>query len=180
MNNEMHNEETGITRSNLKQAFWKVYFEKRIERISIREIVHVAGYNRGTFYNYFHDIYDILSEIESDLLDETDHCFSLILDNNEMRDQTEASFKKFFENKEYFEKLLGPNGDPMFANALKNRIKSTLRRFIQKTPVSDQSTEYRLEFYSAGIISIINMWLQSDNNFPLKSFSNVIIDSISL
>ena len=180
MNTEKRSEATEITRKNLKDAFWSIYGRKKIERISVREIVHTAGYNRGTFYNYYHDIFDLLEDDENDLLDTADLCFSLVLGNDDMRVQTETCFKNFFENKERLRILFGINGDAFFAEKLKKRIKSTLRRFIQKTPSSEYSTEYKLEFYSSGLIGIIQMWLDSDSDLPLSVFSDVIIDSIRL
>lgn len=60
---------TEQTKANLKDAFWKLYTEKPIEKISIKEITDLAGYNRGTFYLYYKDVYDIFSQIEDELLD---------------------------------------------------------------------------------------------------------------
>ena len=55
---------TETTRKNLIDAFWKLYQTKPIERISVREITDIAGYNRGTFYLYFKDVHDVLEQIE--------------------------------------------------------------------------------------------------------------------
>ena len=44
---------TGQTRQNLMDAFWILYCEKRIEKITVKDIVNKAGYNRSTFYEYF-------------------------------------------------------------------------------------------------------------------------------
>lgn len=180
MNTEKRSEATEITRKNLKEAFWSIYGRKKIERISIREIVHTAGYNRGTFYNYYHDIYDLLEDVENDMLDTADLCFSLVLGNDDMRTQAETCFKNFFQDKEHLQVLFGVNGDALFSEKLKKRIKSTLRRFIQKSPAAEYSTEYKLEFYSSGLIGIIRMWLDSGSDLPLIVFLDVIFDSIRL
>ena len=45
------------TKQDLIDAFWCLYCEKRIEKITIKEITVKAGYNRSTFYEYFTDIY---------------------------------------------------------------------------------------------------------------------------
>ncbi len=59
---------TEQTRANLREAFWDLYAERPIERISVREITDRAGYNRATFYLYYHDVYELLNEIESTVL----------------------------------------------------------------------------------------------------------------
>ena len=58
------------TKQALIQAFWKLYREKRIEKITVGEIAAVAGYNRSTFYEYFYDVPDVLQQIEDCILDE--------------------------------------------------------------------------------------------------------------
>ena len=44
---------TAQTKQNLIDAFWSLYTEKRIEDITVKDITHKAGYNRGTVYEYF-------------------------------------------------------------------------------------------------------------------------------
>lgn len=41
------------TRNNLVNAFWDLYCQKDINKITIKEITDRAGYNRATFYIYF-------------------------------------------------------------------------------------------------------------------------------
>ena len=43
---------TEQAKNNLRIAFWSLYAQKPIEKISIKEITELAGYNRGTFYLY--------------------------------------------------------------------------------------------------------------------------------
>ena len=57
------------TKHALIQAFWKLYREKRIEKITVGEIAAAAGYNRSTFYEYFYDVPDVLQQIEDGILD---------------------------------------------------------------------------------------------------------------
>ena len=59
---------TAQTRERLIEAFWSLYREKKIEQITIKQITDLAGYHRSTFYEYFVDIYDVLNQLEDDLL----------------------------------------------------------------------------------------------------------------
>ena len=44
---------TEQTKDNLRSAFWTLYSSKPIDKITIKEITDLAGYNRGTFYLYY-------------------------------------------------------------------------------------------------------------------------------
>ena len=63
-------EVTAATRQKLMDAFWTLYKEKAIDKISIAEITNITGNNRGTFYHYFKDVYGVLEQIEGDLIKE--------------------------------------------------------------------------------------------------------------
>ena len=56
------------TRQALVAAFWKLYGEKTIEKITVGAVAGIAGYNRSTFYEYFSDVYDVLQQEEDALL----------------------------------------------------------------------------------------------------------------
>ena len=47
---------TQQTVKRLKEAFWKLYGTKPIEKISVRQITELAGYNHATFYLYFSSV----------------------------------------------------------------------------------------------------------------------------
>ena len=57
------------TKQILTDAFWKLYREKSIDKITVREITQLAGYNRSTFYEYFCDVYDVLQQLENSLME---------------------------------------------------------------------------------------------------------------
>ena len=63
-------------------AFWTLYKEKAIEKISIAEITRITGNNRGTFYHYFKDVYAVLEQIEADLLQQVNREVSEALPRN--------------------------------------------------------------------------------------------------
>lgn len=52
----------------LKEAFLQIYEFTEIQNISVSNIAQRAGYSRGTFYRHFDSPYDILAEIENDII----------------------------------------------------------------------------------------------------------------
>lgn len=61
---------TARTRRKLMNAFWEIYCEKGIHQITVGAVTKLAGYNRGTFYEYFSDIYDLLDQLEDTFIQE--------------------------------------------------------------------------------------------------------------
>ena len=67
-------EKTEQTKADLKEAFWRLYADKPIEKITVGEVCKLAGYNRGTFYLHYRDLYEMLATIEASLLEGMTEC----------------------------------------------------------------------------------------------------------
>ena len=57
-------------KARIRQAFTKLLREKPIQRIAVKELCQEAGVNRSTFYAHYQDIYDLLTKIEEDMLED--------------------------------------------------------------------------------------------------------------
>lgn len=54
-------------KSKIDQAFYNLYEERNIEKITITEVTRRAGVYRGTFYYYYKDIYDLYEKLEGEI-----------------------------------------------------------------------------------------------------------------
>ena len=58
------------TNDALCGAFWKLYTQKPITEITIKELTREADVHRSSFYSHYDDIYDLLTHCEEDLLEQ--------------------------------------------------------------------------------------------------------------
>ncbi|MDO5549944.1 MAG: TetR/AcrR family transcriptional regulator [Lachnospiraceae bacterium] len=56
------------TRQQLRRCLATLLKEKKIQEITVREITEMADLNRGTFYLHYKDVFDLLEQVEHDLL----------------------------------------------------------------------------------------------------------------
>jgi AcrR family transcriptional regulator len=68
------------TRKRLIEAFFSLYAQKDIRYITVGELVGRAGCNRSTFYDHFHDVYEVLEEAEDEMLAIFCHEIMILLD----------------------------------------------------------------------------------------------------
>lgn len=66
------------TKRAIQNAFAELMLEKRIQDITVQELVDKADIHRATFYSHYHDIYDLYEQIECDMISE----FSSIMKND--------------------------------------------------------------------------------------------------
>ncbi|MEL7656090.1 MAG: TetR-like C-terminal domain-containing protein [Bacillota bacterium] len=167
------------TKDRIKEAFFELYETKKIERISIKEITEKAKLNRGTFYVYYKDIYDLLEKTEDELIVELMEKIKKIVVMI-LRDEDIGPFLpplEFYErNQKILRSLLGPNGDPNFIHKLKKIIKSLLGEIFRKEQLPQvKNLEYVMEYISSAQIGIISFWLVDNNmELPITEIGDMI------
>lgn len=58
------------TKENIVNAYLDLIPTKKWDKISVKELCAKANITRGTFYQYYSDIYDLMEQIETTLLDD--------------------------------------------------------------------------------------------------------------
>ena len=56
------------TKQQLRQSLTILLKQKRVQDITVRELAELADINRGTFYLHYRDVFDLLNQIEEELL----------------------------------------------------------------------------------------------------------------
>jgi AcrR family transcriptional regulator len=166
---------TAQTRKNLIDAFWSLYCEKRMEQITIREITARAGYNRGTFYEYFSDVYDVLNQIENSLIPK--ECELPPIKGIGVEMPLHVFMKLYEQNSMYYSVLLGSNGDPAFTNKLKSSVRPIIMKLITgNKQLNTVEMEYIAEYLLSSMIGILSYWFQSQKSLPAEKLIELMYD----
>ncbi len=166
------------TKDRIKDAFFELYAVKKIERISIKEITEKANLNRGTFYVYYQDIYDLLEKSEDELIEELLEKIKGVA-TMILRDEDIFSFLPplaFYQRYGgYLRVLLGNNGDPHFSYKIKTIIKKTLRELIRQEQIpTAPHLDYIMEYMASAQIGLISYWIQNDMELPIEEVGTLI------
>ena len=171
-----------ITRQNLVDAFWQLYCKKKIEKITVKEVCDLAGYNRSTFYAYFKDVYEILEEIEEQTIS-ADDFKQIVLKKLFHGEHFHADRKKivltsvidFFEkNRTYLPTLL--NCDPLFRQKLLKKLTpAVLSMYKRLTPQEIMEVKYLMEYQSAAMLSTISKWYTDGKDLPMEQFIELLL-----
>ncbi len=168
---------TAQTKQNLIDAFWSLYCEKRIEKITVKEITQKAGYNRGTFYEYFTDIYDVLEQIEQSLIPALDELPLLSIPKHNIGMPLDLFTQLYEKNSKYYSVLLGDNGDPAFASKLKNSTKPLLKQaFAENDKLDSVVFDFILEYVLSAMIGVMSYWFREDKLMPAEDLIALIHD----
>ncbi len=178
-------EKTEQTKADIKEAFWRLYAAKPIEKITVGEVCDLAGYNRGTFYLHFHDLYDLLASIEAELLRGMTACVESCMKRLQ-RDSSKLSciaackdVVLYYErNKSYITVLLGEDGDPSFVYRLKDDLKPLWREYVvgEVSGRSESEIDLLLEYALAGTLFMISRWLANPSTTSAPQLAHLIYD----
>ncbi|MEC4184832.1 TetR/AcrR family transcriptional regulator [Adlercreutzia sp. R21] len=170
-------EVTEATRMRLIEAFCSFYLDRPVEKITVREVAAKAGYSRATFYNYFTDPYDLIDSVEEELVVEV---ISRIGEARISSDFSKAFTSSFSEvvrsNPVYLNIFLSPAGSSRLANKLKSRFLPAIASALG-VDASVLQTKLALDFYIAGIVSLMGAWLGSEREASASDIA-IIVDGI--
>ncbi len=169
-----HIEKTQQTKEKLINAFWELYCENKIEKITVKAITDKSGYYRSTFYEYFSDVYELLEEIENNLLKKHRSTMEEICETKDLSRVKELAFGFCKENVEVLAILLGPNGDPEFYSSIKKHILRCIKEILH-IDSDNKEIQISLEIVSGAIISALTYWYQNQDTVDLQELFNTVI-----
>ncbi len=154
------------TKESLRHCLAELLKKKKIQEITVKELTEMSDINRGTFYLHYRDVYDLLEQIEAELMQN----FNLTLnrfDSSLLKQHPSRIFYEVFslikENSDMVEILLGENGDINFMAGLKNVLRDKcLNDFMEDFRKKDNAHfDVYYNYIINGCIGIVQYWLQS-------------------
>lgn len=105
------------TKTQLKDALMELLKYKSIREITVKELCATACISRATFYKHYHDCFDLLKSVESDMLEDYIQSLNYITPGDvrqlviaimDLVENNQGAFKYLIteqHNDEYFERL---------------------------------------------------------------------------
>lgn len=158
------------THKMIKEAFFELMDSIGFEKITVQNLTTKAMISRTTFYLHYKDKYDLLDQIENEVLDglkniATPLPIDELATNGLSSEKSLAILLRIYEyireNKEFFRLIMSENGDPSFYYKLNETMKITASQNIDlnrlRIPV-----HYAIAFVIGFQTSIINAWIKTD------------------
>lgn len=174
------------TRKRIEQTYLNLIFEKKWDRITVKELCSRANITRGTFYQYYGDIYELMEQIQDSILQEMSRKYKELSGNprppfpiEEFIDRYEIEppplllfwFDFCRAHKTAMEALLDPhNGDPYFVK----KLKKILNEYIEAMMDNDGLPRDELRGYFVRTVAELHflsarLWLESEGENALTA-----------
>ncbi len=150
----------------LIDAFWQLFNDVPLEKITVKMISEKAGFNRTTFYEYFPDITTLIKKAEDELVKELQSIMierlAPGLKNVDESVITKTIVEVFDLLGDKICALIGENGDPAFQDRLEKQLIPFMNRMIGRD--FGVYSEYVATFANAAFVSVLRQWVKNKRN----------------
>lgn len=179
-----HNRQVNRSKKTLESSIIKLLHKMPIDKITVTQLCEMSEVNRGTFYNHYIDIYDLLNQIENNIV----HEFELKLDKHSKKQKVDDFYPLFKEALEFIDEnsdvvtiLLKGNEDSLFLSKIINLFKdNTINNWgTYYNYRNNINYDYFLQYSIHGCLGIINKWLKDGRkelpNDLARLLNNIVI-----
>ena len=171
--NKKDNRRVVMTKRIIKDVFIEMLEKKSIQKIYVRELCIKADINRSTFYKYYESQYDLLAEIENDLLIE-------IEEKCKDTDNTQGLnniLQYISRNKKTYKVIFNANIDSMFPKKLLNL--PIITEIMNNKLVNKNENKYKKIYILEGGYHVILKWLNNDCRESPEEITRLVMKYIN-
>lgn len=171
---------TAITRQTFIDTFFQITSEGK--KATVGAITERAGYNRCTFYRYFTDTEQLLSQVESEICDAFGAALTGQASSISPTDIIGSFVDVYQQYGEYLSVLLGVHGDSRFVAKMKAMIQPMAHQLFAAGSESNIVAALKEEFVLSAVLSTITKWYEMKQPIPLSQLGilmmNVLQDGV--
>ena len=166
------------TKRAIRNAFAALLSVKDVDDITVRELADAADISRKTFYNYYSGIYQVLDEIENEVISDMEEALTNADYSRDMRDPSRVLLhltQLFRSDPDFYGHLMRMNRNSSFIvkldAALKNAFKASL---LEMTTLTPQQADIVLNYTISGLFSVYQSWFLNPQNISLEELSQTV------
>ncbi len=167
------------TKRNIRDAFVALLKKKRLDQITVTELAALADIDRKTFYIYYNTVFDLIREIENEIVEGL---------KSILNDKKNSNWKAFLNGlNELMQKdiefyaLLVRNNDLAFVvtdctDILEEVLYNSVLKNRQNVAEKDKTL---IRYTATGILGVYEEWLKADKKIPLDRLVEYLGDAMN-
>ncbi len=161
-----------MTKRMLKDALTEMLRETDIYHVSIRELCQRADINRTTFYKYYGNQFDLLADMENDMLEFLSETIRVYASNQKIIIRTVCEYLE--THLEFARLIINNNVDPLFPQkifSLEVLQEAVLERYRQ----NEAAQEYLFNYLIYGAYRVISLWLNKEQREAPEQIAQLLM-----
>ena len=169
---------TRKTKRAIRNAFAKLLSEKELNDITVRDVAALAEINRKTFYRYYAGIFQVVDEIENEIV----RSYEQILGEIDFRKDIENPYRIFERltatiqtDLDFYGNLLSMRGNMSLVSKLSEMLKSkTMETLLLHVPMDANIADIMLKYVISGMVAVYQQWFNSGRRESIELLSETL------
>lgn len=180
------------TKQNIIDTYLKLIPSKCWDKITVKELCAQANITRGTFYQYYSDIYDLMEQIENTLLDDVNRFYNAASKSQPSSSCSTGKFEDSFDyappqlmtawfkfckkNKKEIAVMLDPkHSDVYFMKKLKNILSEHINQMMDDDGLpGDTLRSYFTKLLIEMHFLAARYWLEEEDEADVLSTTDIL------
>ena len=169
------NRRVKMTKKIIKEAMLELLETFPLEKITVTQICELAEVNRSTYYVYYEDVSQLMTEIENDVLDMIPASTDGSMDDTdkEFVNALEQFFDYVKENERLFRILILQRDNNSFNLKIINNVME--RYAMTLKPNKDIPARFASIYCTSGVIGLMREWVSSDFEISSRDFAKIAL-----
>ncbi len=164
------------TKEWIAKSFLELSGAKSVDKITVKDIVKNCGLTKATFYNYFHDKYDLIMWIYMEPV--KDIICRMSTAGYNFREALTANLNYIASNRTYLinalKNILGQNSFLHRAFEINFTLLRDFVKLFNKVKALPPRIETLMKLYVYGTVELESDWLLHDMPIPIEEFADIL------
>ena len=160
------------TKTAIKHSLLNLLSQKSIDKVTIKELSDMANCDRKTIYNYYDSVYEILDDIELELVAKVEESIEQIdaykhIEDKQPIEMFEELAKIIIANSDLMTYMVRLGKKSRLNDKIITLIKGKIVNLLKANLLGELDYEELATFITAGYISVFEEWLLNNKSEDL-------------
>lgn len=162
-------------RRRIQEAFAELLSEYgSMKNITVSELAERADITRGTFYNYYNNLYEVGVELQGEIEERLFSDNGQLENFDSIEEYIDAAFDFLKQQEPIYRELLASKEGRGFLNKLENEISSRVLAVMRSNKIEDENAELELLFLTNGTMALLRKYYLGEVNLSLEQIRDFL------
>lgn len=163
------------TKRAIHTAFAELLTEKNMDDITVTDIASRAMINRKTFYNNYRGVYELVDELENEVI----RTFETAMQGIDFIENPYAVFVKLTEiinsDMDFYGALLRSSRNAGLAHKIRQTLQQKAQdMFASRVELPPDQMEVMMNYSISGIVAVYQSWFNSERRQLIEEVSDIV------
>lgn len=166
------------TKKAIRNALSVLMSKKDLSEITVKELADTADINRKTFYNYYNGVYQVIDDIENEIV----AAFEARLNEVDFQQDIEDPYWIYERltdvlsmDLDFYYQFMKTDYNIRFTTKIVHVLEDRIKEELAKRSKADEQTlEVIVKYGLSGMMAVYQSWVLSDRTKPIKDLAKQV------